>query len=227
MCWGRWRGPAIWKVSRQHRRRRSGPGAAPRRTKFSQSRDRALTTACGRSSTASRVHIHSGDKTGVVGHDLQFFDRGVQIERRLVGARPSHSPARVAQRVELAPEPAAPGLPQRRLRVVGEDARRMRPFAGPTRRAAAIGGAIRRCRLVVWLGHTPRRRLAWHRDSPRRGPDPQPDSLLDSVSLRGADAAANPRLPARPASTRCLRARVPPSRLASPSAGRGRPIRRR
>ena len=56
--------------------------------------------------------------------------------------------------------------------------RRLHPIAGSTRRAGAIFGARRRCQLVVWLGHTPRRRLAWHRNSPRRGPDPKPDSLL-------------------------------------------------
>ena len=62
--------------------------------------------------------------------------------------------------------------------------RRLRPIAGSTRRAGAIFGARRRCQLVVWLGHTPRRRLAWHRNSPRHGPDPKPDSLLGrSASL--------------------------------------------
>ena len=60
--------------------------------------------------------------------------------------------------------------------------RRLHPIAGSTRRAGAIFGARRRCQLVVWLGHTPRRRLAWHRNSPRRGPDPKPDSLLGADS---------------------------------------------
>ena len=56
--------------------------------------------------------------------------------------------------------------------------RRISSFAGTTLRAGAIFGARRRCQLVVWLGHTPHRRLAWHRNSPRRGPDPKPDRLL-------------------------------------------------
>ena len=43
-----------------------------------------------------------------------------------------------------------------------------------------VCGAIRRWRLVVWLGHTPRRRLDWHRNSPRREPDPKPESLLEA-----------------------------------------------
>ena len=32
--------------------------------------------------------------------------------------------------------------------------RRIRPHSGPTRRAGAIRGAIRRCWLVVWASHT-------------------------------------------------------------------------
>ena len=46
-----------------------------------------------------------------------------------------------------------------------------------------ICGAIRRCRLVVWPRHTPRRRLDWHRNSSRRGPDPKPDRLLERAAL--------------------------------------------
>ena len=56
--------------------------------------------------------------------------------------------------------------------------RRISPFLASTRRAGAIFGAIRRCRLVVGANPTPRRRLGWHRNSPRRGPEPKPDSLL-------------------------------------------------
>ena len=48
-------------------------------------------------------------------------------------------------------------------------------------RAGEISGIRRRCRLVVWLGHTHRQRLARHRNSPRRGPNPKPDRLLDST----------------------------------------------
>lgn len=36
---------------------------------------------------------------------------------------------------------------------------------------------MRRCRLLVWPATRRRRRLAWRRDSPRRGPDPVPDRL--------------------------------------------------
>ena len=56
--------------------------------------------------------------------------------------------------------------------------RRLSPFPASTRRAGAIFGAIRRCRLVVGGSPTPRRRLGWHRNSPRRRPDPKPDRLL-------------------------------------------------
>ena len=56
--------------------------------------------------------------------------------------------------------------------------RRISPFLDSTRRAGAIFGAIRRCRLVVGENPRPRRRLGWHRNSPRRGPEPKPDSLL-------------------------------------------------
>jgi hypothetical protein len=62
--------------------------------------------------------------------------------------------------------------------------RRMRPLAGPTRRAAAIHGAGRRCTLVVWARHTPRVRLAQRRDSPRRGPRSLPPRLLGVNSGR-------------------------------------------
>jgi hypothetical protein len=37
---------------------------------------------------------------------------------------------------------------------------------------------MRRCRLVVGARPTPCQRLAWHRNSPRRRPSPQPGSLL-------------------------------------------------
>src|SRR5205814_3485664 len=48
----------------------------------------------------------------------------------------------------------------------------------PAVRAEAIRAATGRGRLVVWPRHTPRRRLGWRRDSPRRGPNPKPDRLL-------------------------------------------------
>ena len=78
--------------------------------------------------------------------------------------------------------------------------RRISPFSGSTRRAGEIFGAWRRCRLVVWLGHTPRRRLARHRNSPRREPDPKPDRLL---ATRRAGAHACRPSPVRAARRRC------------------------
>ena len=59
----------------------------------------------------------------------------------------------------------------------------MRPLAGPTRRAAAIRDAGRRCTLVVWARHTPRVRLARRRDSQRRGPRSLRRRLLRYVDL--------------------------------------------
>jgi hypothetical protein len=62
--------------------------------------------------------------------------------------------------------------------------RRMRPEAGPTRRARAIRRAARRCTLVAWPRHAPRVRLARRCESPRRGPRFLPRRLL--AGLRGS-----------------------------------------
>ena len=63
---------------------------------------------------------------------------------------------------------------------LGRRARRLSGLGSDPRRA--IFGAIRRCRLVVGGNPTPRRRLDWHRNWPRRGPNPKPDSLLGNAA---------------------------------------------
>ena len=74
--------------------------------------------------------------------------------------------------------------------------RRISPFPASTRRAGAIFGAIRRCRLVVGANPTPHRRLGWHRNSPRRRPDPKPDRLLDTAMPKVAKALHGPTVSA-------------------------------
>jgi len=59
--------------------------------------------------------------------------------------------------------------------------RRIAPIAGLTQRAGASCGAIRCCRLVVGADPTPRRRLGWPRNWPRRGPGFLPPTLLASL----------------------------------------------
>ncbi|MCY4756327.1 hypothetical protein [Pelomonas aquatica] len=66
--------------------------------------------------------------------------------------------------------------------------RRIAPHAGSTLRAGAICGAILRCRLVVGPHPTPRRRLDWPRNSPRRGPLSLPPTLLGLWSFSVATA---------------------------------------
>ena len=88
--------------------------------------------------------------------------------------------------------------------------RRIAPLPGPTLRAGAICGATRRCRLVVGAHPTPRQRLDWPRNAPRRGPGFLPRRLLV------ATWPAAPRRPRSPAARR-HRAwwRAPPVRSAS------------
>ncbi len=61
--------------------------------------------------------------------------------------------------------------------------RRISPLGMETPWAGANCGAIRRCRLVVGARHTPPRRLDWPRNSPRRGLEFLPPTLLAPALL--------------------------------------------
>lgn len=109
-------------------------------------------------------------------HNLAIFSRCKALDERrfYLGAGATEIQARVAPG-----KGARQGAARRPGSPPGQAAqRRIAPFPGATLRAGAICGATRRCRLVVGSHPTPRRRLDWPRNSPRRGPGFRSPTLL-------------------------------------------------